>query len=236
MKVSCRDLGTMDYKDCWDLQQSLFDALIARKGQGSIPVPGTGNDPDDAGTILLVEHPPVYTLGKSGHAENLLIAKEALEAMGAQFFHIDRGGDITFHGPGQLVCYPILDLERIGIGLREYIGALEEAVIRTVASYGIAAGRIAGASGVWIDPEGRRPRKICAIGVRSSRFITMHGFALNVTTDLEWFTRINPCGFTDRGVTSIASETGLNPPMQEVKQTVVRELATALQCEITSGS
>lgn len=224
----------MDYKECWDLQQSLFDASVARKSAGSSPVPGIGNNPDDAGTILLVEHPPVYTLGKSGHAENLLVAREALEAMGARFFHIDRGGDITFHGPGQLVCYPILDLERIGIGLREYIDTLEEAVIRTVAEYGIAAGRIAGASGVWIDPEGRRPRKICAIGVRSSRFITMHGFALNVSTDLEWFTRINPCGFTDRGVTSIASETGLRPSMQEVKRTVVRKLAAALRCEIAA--
>ena len=216
------------------MQQSLFDASVARKSAGSRPVPGIGNNPDNAGTILLVEHPPVYTLGKSGHAENLLVAREALEAMGARFFHIDRGGDITFHGPGQLVCYPILDLERIGIGLREYIDTLEEAVIRTVAEYGIAAGRIAGASGVWIDPEGRRPRKICAIGVRSSRFITMHGFALNVSTDLEWFTRINPCGFTDRGVTSIASETGLRPSMQEVKRTVVRKLAAALRCEIAA--
>lgn len=234
MKVSCRDLGTMDYKDCWDLQQSLFDTLAARKSAGSSPVPGTGNTPDDAGTVLLVEHPPVYTLGKSGHTENLLVTREALEGMGAQFFHIDRGGDITFHGPGQLVCYPILDLERIGIGLRGYIEALEEAVIRTVAKYGITAGRIAGASGVWIDPEGRRPRKICAIGVRSSRFITMHGFALNVSTDLGWFTRINPCGFTDRGVTSIASETGLQPPMQEVKRAVIEILGKVLQCEIVA--
>ena len=233
MKASCRDLGTMDYKDCWDLQQSLFDALIARKRAGSHPVPGAGSDPDDAGTILLVEHPPVYTLGKSGHTENLLVTREALEGMGAQFFHIDRG-DITFHGPGQLVCYPILDLERIGIGLREYIEALEEAVIRTVARYGITAGRVAGASGVWIDPGGRRPRKICAIGVRSSRFITMHGFALNVSTDLGWFTRINPCGFTDRGVTSIASETGLQPPMQEVKRAIIEILGKVLQCEIAA--
>ena len=235
MKVSCRDLGTMDYKDCWDLQQSLFDTLASRKSAGSSPVPGTGNTPDDAGTVLLVEHPPVYTLGKSGHTENLLVTREALEGMGAQFFHIDRGGDITFHGPGQLVCYPILDLERIGIGLRGYIEALEEAVIRTVAEYGITAGRIAGASGVWIDPEGRRPRKICAIGVRSSRFITMHGFALNVSTDLGWFTRINPCGFTDRGVTSIESETGLQPPMQEVKRTVVEVLSKVLRCKIATA-
>ena len=286
----------MDYKTCWELQQGLFDALVARKAackgatkqvaaplaanagtaeaskasarepaqrsaeampskagtqsgkglesptgsvsaaEGVEPSGATGEGSASAGTILLVEHPPVYTLGKSGHAENLLIGREALEAMGARFFHIDRGGDITFHGPGQLVCYPILDLERIGIGLREYIEALEEAVIRTVAEYGIAAGRIAGASGAWIDPGKARPRKICAIGVRSSRYVTMHGFALNVTTDLEWFSRINPCGFTDRGVTSIAAETGSQPSMQEVKQLVIRELATALQCEITSGS
>ena len=235
MKASCQDLGRMDSKACWDLQQELFDARVARKRIGSIPVPGTDGDPDDAGTVLLVEHPPVYTLGKSGHAENLLVNQEALEAMGAQFFHIDRGGDITFHGPGQLVCYPILDLERLGIGLREYIEALEEAVIRTVAEYGIAAGRIAGASGVWIDPGKARPRKICAIGVRSSRYITMHGFALNVTTDLQWFSRINPCGFTDRGVTSIAAETGLQPPMQEVKQTVIKILGMVLQCEIAEA-
>lgn len=253
MKVSFRDLGQMDYKACWDLQQTLFDSLTARKRPAADTVrnatgtetsaadaaretDGAAIPAEDAGTILLVEHPPVYTLGKSGRAENLLIPKAALEAMGAKFFHIDRGGDITFHGPGQLVCYPILDLERIGIGLREYIEALEEAVIRTVAEYGIAAGRIAGASGVWIDPGKARPRKICAIGVRSSRYVTMHGFALNVTTDLEWFSRINPCGFTDRGVTSIAAETGSQPSMQEVKQLVIRELATALQCEITSGS
>ena len=192
----------------------------------------TGNLPGDVGTVLLVEHPPVYTLGKSGHAENLLVSREALEAAGARFFHIDRGGDITFHGPGQLVCYPILDLERIGIGLRDYIDALEEAVIRTVAQYGITAGRIPGASGVWIEPENRRPRKICAIGVRSSRYVTMHGFALNVTTDLGWFSRINPCGFTDRGVASILSETGRKVPMEEVKKLVVKFLSEKLNVEI----
>ena len=266
--------------------------------EGAEPSGATGESSASAGTILLVEHPPVYTLGKSGHAENLLIGREALEAMGAQFFHIDRGGDITFHGPGQLVCYPILDLERLGIGLRDYIGALEEAVIRTVAVYGITAGRMAGASGVWIGPgiggetrsrttgcrgdnggncniggksdggksgdsksgdsgenrneagicdsgrtcdseigvgnraSARVPRKICAIGVRSSRYITMHGFALNVTTDLGWFTRINPCGFTDRGVTSIERETGRKAAMGEVKELVVKFLSEILNVRI----
>ena len=139
---------------------------------------------------------------------------------------------VIIHGPGQLVCYPILDLDRLGIGLREYIEALEEAVIRTVAEYGIAAGRIAGASGVWIDPGKARPRKICAIGVRSSRYVTMHGFALNVTTDLRWFSRINPCGFTDRGVTSIAAETGREIGMSEVKSLVVQFLSEILNVKI----
>lgn len=186
------------------------------------------------GTVLLVEHPPVYTLGKSGRAENLLVAKEALEAMGAQFFHIDRGGDITFHGPGQLVCYPILDLERIGLSLRAYVDALEEAVIRTVAGYGIAAGRMKGASGVWIEEKGCPPRKICAIGVRASRYVTMHGFALNVSTDLGWFARINPCGFTDRGVTSLACETGRETAMAAVKERIVRHLSETLGVRIES--
>ena len=232
MNVYCRDLGQMDYKACWDLQQTLFDALTAGKTNRTAAPESATPSSEEAGTILLVEHPPVYTLGKSGHAENLLVGREALEAMGAQFFHIDRGGDITFHGPGQLVCYPILDLERLGIGLRAYIDALEESVIRTVAEYGIRAERIAGASGVWIVEEGAAPRKICAIGVRSSRYITMHGFALNVTTDLEWFSRINPCGFTDRGATSIERETGAKVPMDDVKRLVVKFLSEILNVRI----
>lgn len=252
MKARCRDLETMDYAACWELQRRLFDGLAAAK-KGAQTEAGTKDPADETvGTVLLVEHPPVYTLGKSGRTENLLVDRETLERSGAQFFHIDRGGDITFHGPGQLVCYPILDLERIGIGLREYIARLEEAVIRTVARYGIAAGRIAGASGVWIggpdtlsgdtatsgsagrpDPNGL-PRKICAIGVRSSRFVTMHGFALNVATDLRWFSRINPCGFSDRGVTSIARETGRMAAMEEVKRLVLRELEQQLNIEIES--
>lgn len=257
MKALLRDLGTMEYAACWKLQQELFDALLTRKHPGGREVgaacaaaeaPSEDALPawaaadralladaaraDLAGEVLLVEHTPVYTLGKSGHAENLLVSRQALEAAGAEFFHIDRGGDITFHGPGQLVGYPILDLECLGIGLRDYIDALEEAVIRTVDRYGIRGGRIHGASGVWIDTEGPRPRKICAIGVRSSRYVTMHGFALNVTTDLGWFSRINPCGFTDRGVASIASECGAAPSMEEVKGLVVKFLNEELNVEI----
>ena len=250
MNVYCRDLGQMDYKACWDLQQTLFDALTAGKTNRTAAPESATPSSEEAGTILLVEHPPVYTLGKSGHAENLLVGREALEAMGAQFFHIDRGGDITFHGPGQLVCYPILDLERLGIGLRAYIDALEESVIRTVAEYGIRAGRIAGASGVWVgagiaqEGDGRTadgggkctpagaPRKICAIGVRSSRYITMHGFALNVTTDLRYFSYINPCGFVDKGVTSIEKETGMRPTLEEVARKFAAHFGQLLRCEV----
>lgn len=234
MKATCRDLGRMDYEACWQLQQSLFEDLLARKTAATKhrTTSTAAADAEKVGTILLVEHPPVYTLGKSGHAENLLVAREALETLGARFFHIDRGGDITFHGPGQLVCYPILDLERIGLGLRDYVDALEEAVIRTAARYGIAAGRIAGASGVWVEEKGRAPRKICAIGVRASRYVTMHGFALNVSTDLGWFARINPCGFTDRGVTSMERETGRKIAMEQVKRDIVRFLSESLDTGI----
>lgn len=196
---------------------------------GCAPAAGAA---DDAGVILLVEHDPVYTLGKSGREENLLVDPARLEALGARFYRIDRGGDVTFHGPGQIVGYPILDLERLGLGLRDYIAALEEAVIRTVARYGIEAGRIAGASGVWIDDGRSVPRKICAIGVRSSRYITMHGFALNVSTDLSWFGRINPCGFADRGVASIERETGRRVAMGEVKLLLVDCLGEALGVRI----
>ncbi|WP_417014261.1 lipoyl(octanoyl) transferase LipB [Alistipes sp.] len=222
LTVRTIDLGRMPYRDCWEYQRRLFDALTARRGEAS----------GEAGWILTVEHPPVYTLGKSGKAQNLLVGEEFLRAKGAEYYPIDRGGDITFHGPGQVVCYPILDLGRLGIGLREYVGRLEAAVIEVVGRYGIRGSRIAGASGVWIADEGTAPRKICAIGVRASRFITMHGFALNVATDLEWFRYINPCGFADRGVTSIARETGRTADMNEVKQLTVTILSEKLNVEI----
>lgn len=220
--VEYRDLGCMAYGECWQLQRTLFDGMLNRKEDES----------QSAGTILFVEHPAVYTLGKSGHQENMLISEEYLKQLGAEFYHIDRGGDITFHGPGQIVGYPILDLQKIGIGLRAYIDALEEAVIQTVAHWGIKGSRIEGASGVWIKEENRAPRKICAIGVRSSRFITMHGFALNVSTDLRWFQNINPCGFSDKGVTSIEKEVGKEVPIGEVKELLINNLAKILNVEI----
>lgn len=223
-RVEYRDLGRVPYAACWEYQRELFDTLLQRKGGETLV--------DEAGWILFVEHPAVYTLGKSGHRENMLIPESYLRTLGAEFFHIDRGGDITFHGEGQLVGYPILDLEQIGIGLRGYIEALEEAVIATIAHYGISGGRVEGASGVWIRDEKRPLRKICAIGVRSSRYVTMHGFALNVSTDLKWFQYINPCGFSDRGVTSIEKESGHAVSMEEVKSLLLTNLEKILKIEI----
>ena len=185
----------------------LFNDLLAKQGDGS----------DLVGTIIFVEHPAVYTLGKSGKMSNMLIDEARLKALGAEFYHIDRGGDITFHGEGQVVCYPILDLEKLGIGLRRYIEILEQSIIETVAEYGINGRRLEGATGVWLCDEAedtsgetiqKEWRKICAIGVKASRYVTMHGLALNASTDLKWFTMINPCGFVDKGVTSISKELG----------------------------
>lgn len=224
VRVEYRDLGRVPYAACWEYQRELFDTLLQRKGGEALA--------EEAGWILFVEHPAVYTLGKSGHRENMLIPESYLRNLGAEFFHIDRGGDITFHGEGQIVGYPILDLEQIGIGLRGYIEALEEAVIATIAHYGIPGGRVEGASGVWINDEKRPLRKICAIGVRSSRYVTMHGFALNVSTDLKWFQYINPCGFSDRGVTSIEKECGHAVSMEEVKSLLLTNLEKILKIEI----
>jgi lipoyl(octanoyl) transferase len=226
-----KDLGRMDYKQCWDLQRSLFDALIEKKSELRS---GVATESDESiGTILLVEHPAVYTLGKNGKESNLLLGEEYLRSIGADFYRIDRGGDVTFHGEGQIVGYPIIDIERVGIGLRDYINALEQSVIDTIAHYGIEAGRLAGASGVWLgSAEERNLRKICAIGVRASRFITMHGFALNVTTDLRYFNHINPCGFTDKGVTSMERELGSAPDMEEVKTLVINNLSKNLNVKI----
>ena len=223
MNVEYQDLGLIKYKECWDYQQSLFDGVLSQKGD---------KDSQAGGYLLLVEHPAVYTLGKSGKEGNMLVNESYLREIGAEFYHIDRGGDITFHGEGQLVGYPILDLEKIGIGLREYICAVEQAIIRTVADFGVVAGRLDGASGVWIVDGEMVPRKICAIGVRASRFVTMHGFALNVSTNLDYFSHINPCGFVDKGVTSIEKEIGESVSMDRVKELVVSYLEEELNIKI----
>ncbi|MGE5349537.1 MAG: lipoyl(octanoyl) transferase LipB [Actinomycetota bacterium] len=212
-KVIFDDLGRRDYKETWDYQERFFNAKVQEK---RLPVADGAKTPD---RLIFVEHNHVYTLGKSGSEQNLLLDYIQLQARDASFYRIDRGGDITYHGPGQLVGYPIFDLEGMGIGLRDYIQLLEEAIIRCISRFGIEGGRLEGATGVWIDPgKGVRPRKICAIGVRASRFVTMHGFALNVSTDLSYFNHINPCGFTDKGVTSIVIETGKEIAMEDVKR------------------
>jgi lipoyl(octanoyl) transferase len=173
------------------------------------------------GTLIFVEHPHVYTLGKSGSENNLLLDYIQLRAKDAKFYRIDRGGDITYHGPGQIVGYPIFDLEEIKIGLKEYISRIEEVIIKTIGEYGLAGSRLEGGTGVWLDPEFQgKARKICAIGVRASRFVTMHGFAFNVNTELEYFNHINPCGFTDKGVTSLEKEMGMKQNIDKVKNIV----------------
>ena len=234
-EVLYKDLGRMGYRECWDLQRTMFDGMLqAKRGgcSGETPSAGERTEVGDAGVLYLVEHNPVYTLGKSGKSENMLVSEPYLRAIGAEFFHIDRGGDVTFHGHGQVVGYPILDLEKLGIGLREYIDSLEEAIIGVCAEWGVEAGRIAGASGVWLDGDTTRARKICAIGVRASRYVTMHGFAMNVNTDLKYFNHINPCGFVDKGVTSLQKELGHEVDMELVKAQIVKHLAEKLKIEI----
>ncbi|MBQ1226495.1 MAG: lipoyl(octanoyl) transferase LipB [Alistipes sp.] len=225
-RVLYRDLGRMGYSECWDLQLSLFERMLSWKREGK------AQSQENAGDLLLVEHDHVYTLGKSGKQQNMLISEEYLRQIGAEFFHIDRGGDITYHGPGQIVGYPILDLEQVGISLRDYIDSIEESIIGVCGQWGIEAGRIAGASGVWIEPDSPRARKICAIGVRASRYVTMHGFAMNVKTDLKYFNHINPCGFVDRGVTSLEKELGHEVDFEMVKSQIVKHLSEKLKIEI----
>lgn len=202
------DLKSMEYGHAWDYQQKLFNAALACKEKGVKP----------ESHLLFCEHPHVLTIGKHGKIENLLFQESYLKEKGVSLFQIDRGGDITYHGPGQLVGYPIFDLESFGIGLRQYICNMEEIIIRFVASYGVRAERFPGAAGVWLDTANpARTRKIAAIGVRSSRFVTMHGFALNINTDLSYFSLINPCGFVDKGVTSLEQEIGRKVDMDEAK-------------------
>ena len=224
--VACH-LGRVEYEPTWKLQQRIQARLIESKRQ---------TPPEDVPhVLLLLEHPPVYTLGKSGDASNLLLSDDELDAHGATFFHIDRGGDITYHGPGQLVGYPILDLDRFFTDLGRYLRTLEEAVIRTCADYGLDAGRVEGRTGTWIGPDERGvERKICAMGVRCSRWVTMHGFAFNLNTDLAYFDRIVPCGIADRGVTSLAKELG-RAVVDEAEATahVVHHLAALLEADLT---
>lgn len=201
-QIIVKDLGHKDYKETWDYQESLFEEIVELKRKNraentEVPTPNY---------FLFVEHPHVYTLGKSGHMENLLIDEAALAKKGASFYKINRGGDITYHGPGQIVGYPIIDLENFFTDIHKYLRSLEEVIIRTLADYGIKGERSEGETGVWLDVGTPFARKICAMGVRASRWVTMHGFALNVNTDLGYFDNIIPCGIRGKAVTSLNVE------------------------------
>lgn len=207
------DVGLMDYKACWDYQEEKLKAITDEKR--------ATRQATSSNEFILVEHPHVYTLGKSGDEKNMLANTDFLEKIEATYYKINRGGDITYHGPGQLVGYPIIDLEYYRIGVREYIEKMEDAIIATIAEFGLEGGRKEGATGVWLQADHKvRARKICAIGVRVSRFVTMHGFALNVNTDMRYYNYINPCGFNSSDVTSIQQELGKEVSMEEVKEQV----------------
>ncbi len=220
-KVNFTDLGHIDYKESWDFQEQLFkssvDLKIAkRKGE-------TDLIPEHH--LLFCEHPHVYTLGKSGSEQNLLIGEALLKQKGAKYYKINRGGDITYHGPGQLVAYPILDLDQIFTDIHKYMRFLEEAVILTLQEFGVKSGRVEGLTGVWVDHGTPKERKICAMGVKSSRWVTMHGLALNIDPDLSYFNNIVPCGITDKPVTSLAKEINRPITVEEVKPILKENLA-----------
>jgi len=219
-------LGRVPYEPAWRLQEQVQERLIAAKRA------------DPAETIphvlLLLEHPPVYTIGKSGDADNVQVSEDRLEELGATFHRIGRGGDVTFHGPGQLVGYPLLDLDRFFTDLGRYLRTLEEVIIRTCDAYGVTGTRVDGRTGVWVGPDDRGlERKICAMGVRCSRWVTLHGFALNVTTDLDYFSHIVPCGIDDRGVTSLAEEAANTVDVDAVRGPLVRHFAEQFGAAVT---
>jgi lipoyl(octanoyl) transferase len=209
------DWGTIEYNKAWAEQELLFNATIQQK----INSEPTHNH------FVICEHPHVYTLGKSGDEQNLLLNYIQLQAKNAQFVHSNRGGDITYHGPGQIVGYPIFNLEDFKMGLKQYIHTMEQCIIEVLANHGIPSTRLDGATGVWLDVNTPKARKICAIGVRSSRYVTMHGFALNVNTDLSYFAHINPCGFIDKGVTSMQKELGVEVDIEAVKAQLVAQFS-----------
>ncbi len=209
-KVDYLDIGLKEYKKAWDIQEDIHSKLVSNKNKGGTP--------DTIGTLIFCEHPHVYTLGKSGQRNNLLINEEFLTKINATYFQSNRGGDITYHGPGQLVGYPVFDIDTMGLGVKAYVHKLEECVIAFLKEYGIDSTSLDGATGVWLDADKPTARKICAIGVRVSKAITMHGFALNINTDLTYFNHINPCGFVDKGVTSMQKELGKKFDISHIKQ------------------
>ena len=229
--VEFRDLGSMDYQEAWTYQETLFADIVAQKIQNrNLPEEEQATTPN---YLLFVEHPHVYTLGKSGKPEHLLLDDVGLVNHQATYYKINRGGDITYHGPGQLVGYPILDLDHFFTDIHRYLRYLEEAIILTLAEYGVSAGRIEGLTGVWLDHDTlKNPRKICALGVKSSRWVTMHGFAFNVNVDLSYFGHIVPCGIDDKAVTSLHLELGRQVDVQEVKEKVKKHLAALFEMNL----
>ena len=227
-QVSIKDLGLIDYKKCWNYQEELFAEILAVKSANrkENKTEATKNH------LILCEHPHVYTLGKSGNEKNLLVNDDYLKSRGAAFHKINRGGDITYHGPGQIVGYPILDLDNFFTDIHKYLRFLEEAVILTLKDYGLASERSPGETGVWFDVGTPKARKICALGVKSSRWVTMHGFAFNVNSDLSYFGDIIPCGITDKSVTSLQQELGGKMNMEEVKNKVKLHLVDLFEMEI----
>jgi lipoyl(octanoyl) transferase len=230
-KVFFRNLGLIDYKQAWDYQTSLFDSIVKTKiANRDMP---ENEQLTTSNFLLFCEHPHVYTLGKSGKASNLLISGEMLKEKKATYYEINRGGDITYHGPGQIVAYPVFDLDNFFTDIHKYLRYLEEAVIRTIEHYGIKGGRIDGLTGVWVESENpATARKICAMGVKASRWITMHGLGFNVNTDLSYFGNIIPCGIEDKAVTSLARETGRELNIKEVQDILLKHLTELFELEI----
>jgi len=230
-KVYFQNLGLLDYKEAWDYQEKIFDKIIQEKLQNrERPYNDRSLTPN---YLLFCQHPHVYTLGKSGDPKNLLINEDGLKKRGASFYQINRGGDITYHGPGQIVGYPIIDLDNFTTDIHKYLRFLEEAIILTLLEFGIQGGRIPGLTGVWLDVDQKaKARKICAIGVKTSRWVTMHGFALNVNTDLNFFNYIVPCGIDDKAVTSLSKELNRNIEISSVVEKIKRNIEKVFEMEL----
>jgi lipoyl(octanoyl) transferase len=229
-KVFFRDLGLIDYKVCWDYQEKLFNEIVAQKLESRN---STSNFKlQTSNYLLFCEHPHVYTLGRNGDEKNLLVHDAELKTIQATYYKNNRGGDITYHGPGQIVAYPILNLDLFFTDIHKYLRYLEEAVIRTLSDFGISAGRIPKLTGVWIDAESKSPRKICAFGVRCSRWVTMHGFSFNVNTDLNYFNNIVPCGIADKEVTSMQKELGREINIEEIKSILKKNIVELFEMEL----
>ncbi|MGE0566747.1 MAG: lipoyl(octanoyl) transferase LipB [Bacteroidia bacterium] len=228
-EIIFKDLGLMDYKACWDFQEKIFDSIVKQK----VANRDKNNPVLTKNYLLFVEHPHVFTLGNSGNEQHLLLNEPQLNEKKASYYKINRGGDITYHGPGQLVGYPILDLDNFFTDIHKYLRLLEELIITVIAEYGVVGGRIKGESGVWIDADNKlKARKICALGVRCSRWVTMHGWGFNVNSDLNYFNNIIPCGIQDKGVTSLEKEIGRKVDMDEMKKKLKFHFANIFEAKL----